>query len=282
MLLIAIFILIIASVILVGTQLTPWALNNLEKLQHKKVNAAEMQLSNMFMQVKREWLIFLYTLTPLVMGLLAFLVSNSLIVTAAAVICGSIFPELIIRNLEAQRKSRFQHQLVDALMLMVSSLKAGLSLLQTVEVVAEEMSPPISEEFGLLLREYRMGVTLEDCFNSLNERIKSEELELIVKAILLAKDTGGDLTKVLARLSVTLRDSRKLKDSIRTLTLQGRMQGVIMSALPFLFILWVISFNREYFSIMFSTDIGRMLMVIALVLQVLGVILIRRFSFIRV
>ena len=104
----------------------------------------------------------------------------------------------------------------------------------------------------------------------------------MVNSILVARETGGDLTKVFSRLSVTIRDNRKLKDSVKTLTLQGRLQGMIMSVLPILFISWVLTFNRQHFDIMLNSQIGRMLLFAALFLQVAGMILIRKFSTIKV
>ena len=88
--------------------------------------------------------------------------------------------------------------------------------------------------------------------------------------------------KVLSRLTTTIRDNRKLKDSIKTLTLQGRLQGIIMSALPFMFVWWVINFNKKHFDIMFQNDTGRMLLIAAVVLQIIGMFLIRKFSIIKI
>ena len=150
--------------------------------------------------------------------------------------------------------------------------------MQAIELVVEEAHPPFSQEFGLVLRENKIGVPLEDSLKHLHERMRLEELDLIINSILVSKETGGDLTKVLARLSVTLRDNRKLKESIKTLTLQGKLQGIIMSFLPFIFVAWVLSFNRNHFDIMLSSETGRVLLITAGVLQVVGMFLIYKFS----
>jgi tight adherence protein B len=167
-------------------------------------------------------------------------------------------------------------------MVLSGCLKAGLSLLQTFEVMVEDMQPPISQEFGWLLKEIKMGVSLEESLKRLNRRMPSEELRLITNAILVAEVTGGDLTKVLSRIIITIRDNRKIKDSIKTLTLQGRIQGIIMSILPFVFIWWVLTFNRNQFDIMLKTEIGRMLLFAASALLVVGIILVQKFSSVKI
>ncbi len=150
--------------------------------------------------------------------------------------------------------------------------------MQAIEVVVQEMPAPFNQEFGLVLRENKIGVPLEESLRHLHERLHFEELDLVINAILVSKETGGDLTKVLAKLSVTMRDNRKLKETIKTLTLQGKLQGIIMSALPFLFIAWVLTFNRNHFDIMLSSETGRVLLLVAAALQVVGMVLINKFS----
>lgn len=150
--------------------------------------------------------------------------------------------------------------------------------MQAIEVVVQEMPAPFNQEFGLVLRENKIGVPLEESLRHLHERLHFEELDLVINAILVSKETGGDLTKVLAKLSVTMRDNRKLKETIKTLTLQGKLQGIIMSALPFLFIAWVLTFNRNHFDIMLSSETGRVLLLVAVALQLAGMVLINKFS----
>jgi tight adherence protein B len=144
------------------------------------------------------------------------------------------------------------------------------------------MPAPISQELGLVVRENRMGIPLEECLKRLNKRMNLEELGLVVNALLVARETGGELPKVFSRLTVTIRDNRKLRENIKTLTLQGRMQGMIMSFLPIAFVGWVVSVNKNHFDIMLQTNMGRMLLIAAVVLQAVGMILIKIFSTIKI
>lgn len=277
-----ILILSFASIYLIAHQIVPLITERLQRIQAKKVSEAEKQLDEMFVHVKREKLFLFYTLSPLVLAGIVLVLFNQLALALIAGAVGLILPALILKLMEQKRRHKFSNQLVDGLMMISSALKGGLSLLQAIEVLVEEMPAPISQEFGLILRENKIGLSLEDSLKRLNERMKLEELGLMINSILVARETGGDLTKVFSRLSTTIRDNHKLKENIRTLTLQGRLQGVIMSVLPFMFISWVLGFNRHHFDIMFNTEQGRTLLLIAVTLQVVGMFLINKFSRIRV
>jgi tight adherence protein B len=167
-------------------------------------------------------------------------------------------------------------------MILSSSLKGGLSLLQSLEVLVDEIPAPMSQEIGLVVRENKMGITLEETLKRLDKRMKMEDLSLVINSVLVARETGGDLTKVFSRLTTTIRDNRKLKDSINTLTLQGKLQGLVMSILPIVFVFWVLNFNKHHFDIMLQSEVGRVLLIAAFILQALGMILIRKFSIIRI
>jgi len=164
------------------------------------------------------------------------------------------------------------------MMIISSSLKAGLSFLQSIEVLCEEMPPPVSQEFGLILSENKLGISMELALKKLRQRIPTEEVNLIVTSILIARESGGNLPLVLSRLTDTIRDNLKLKEKIGTLTLQGRMQGIIMVLLPIGFAYFVYKQNPGHFDVMLQTDIGRKLLGLAIVLQIIGMIMIKKIS----
>lgn len=278
----ALFILVFGAVMLLNVSLIPPLLGKLRQLQSRKVNKTEKQLDSLFIQVNRNRLIFFHTLIPFVLGIVVLFLFNNVFIAFISGAVGFILPTIYIKILEMQRKRNFLNQLVDALMIISSSLKGGLSLIQAIEVLSEEMSAPISQEFGVILRENKMGVTLDESLMHLYQRMKVEELELVINSLLVARETGGDLTKVFSQISTTIRDNRKLKDSIKTLTMQGRLQGIIMSVLPIIFISIILSFNSHHFDSMFQSEVGRMLIILAAVLQIVGIILIQRFSTIRI
>ncbi|MFA5096536.1 MAG: type II secretion system F family protein [Candidatus Omnitrophota bacterium] len=278
--LLSIFILV--SVVLIAISILPLFLNIFESWSKKKEAKVAWQMDQMFYDKSPRVIVQLYFILPVLFGLAGFFIFQSLIMVVAGAVTGLIIPNLMLKMRLARRKRKFNEQLLDAITMLSSCLKGGLSLLQGFEVLVEEMPPPMSQELGLLLKENKMGVPFEESLRRLNKRMEIEELSLVVNALLVARETGGELTKVFSRLTTTIRDNRKLKESIKTLTLQGRMQGAIMSFLPILFVVWVLSVNKRHFDVMLNNDTGRMLLVTAVLLQVVGMFLIRKFSTIKI
>jgi tight adherence protein B len=251
-------------------------------LHEKRQRQVAKDMDKLFSENQSEGVTKFYFILPVIMGVLGFIFSKSFVFAIIGGAVGLAVPALMLKIRFARRKQRFSYQLLDAINLLSSSLKGGLSLLQALEVVVEEMPPPISQELGLVVRENKMGITLEESLNRLYKRLEIEDLRLVINSILVARETGGDLTKVFGRLSVTIRDNRKLQENIKTLTLQGKMQAAIMSVLPFLFVGWVITVNKHHFDIMLKSDTGRGLLILAVLLQLGGMFLIRKFSIIKI
>lgn len=277
-----IFILVFCSAGLFSWELTPVFTKLFWRQYTKKLNKLEKQLEDIFMWEEIKKFSLYFTLSPLVFATLFFLFFRNFLITLVGFVIGFFLPAFVIRILQALRKKKLQTQLLDTIMYLSSSLKGGLSFLQTIEIITEEMPPPISQEFSLVVRQHKMGMGLEESLTRLSRRMQIEELDLLINSILVAREMGGDLIRVLNRLCDTIRDNQKLKQSIATLTLQGKIQGAVMSFLPIVFGMWVFTFNRRHFDIMFSTELGRTLLFICVFLQIMGMLLIRRFSKLRI
>jgi tight adherence protein B len=275
-------ILILCSVILISFSLLPLVVQKLQFWQSKQEEAFAKELDMMFYDKSPKNIVMLYFILPLILGPAGLIFLKSQVFMVLGVVIGLAIPNFILKTRYKMRIRKFNDQLLDAISMLSSCIKGGLSLLQGFEVLVEEMPVPMNQELGLVVRENRMGIPLEECLKRLEKRLGIDELGLVVNALLVARETGGELPKVLSRLTVTIRDNRKLRESIKTLTLQGRMQGAIMSLLPFAFVAWVVSVNKHHFDIMLESDIGRMLLIIAVILQACGMILIKMFSTINV
>ncbi len=275
-------ILILCSIILLSISALPWVVQKLQSWQQKKEEVMGKELDKMFYDKNPKNIVMLYFILPLAFGATGLLVLNSPPLMILGALAGVVIPNIILKLRYQARIRKFSDQLLDSINMLSSCIKGGLSLLQGIEVLVEEMPAPMSQELGLVVRENRMGIPLEECLKRLAKRMEIEELGLVVNALLVARETGGELPKVFSRLTVTIRDNRKLKENIKTLTLQGRMQGVIMSFLPIAFVAWVVSVNKHHFDIMFESDIGRTLLIIAVILQAGGMILIKIFSTINI
>ncbi len=279
---ILILLLMFGSVSLLAYQCIPYFLRRYSAEQEKRTDKAGSQLDSMFIFTERKRLVRLFTITPLSLGLLGLIIARNPLGAVIGVVLGLISPPIIIRNMAINRRYKFSSQLVDALMLLVGSLKAGMSLNQAFEVLVEEMPVPISDEFALVVRENKMGVDLGDCLAHLKQRMPVEDLDLINTAIGIVRDTGGDLTEVLESLVFTIREKKKLSDRVRALTVQGRLQGYIMMVLPIAFTIFIYFVNPGNFQIMLEDKLGQMLLVWAVISEGIGIILIKKLSKVEV
>jgi len=246
--------------------------------QQGKVAKATKALDDIFVEVKPTWLKVSYGLGPLIMGFGVFVLTQRMLFALLGAVLGVVLPDLWVRQTQAIRKRRFQAQLVDALFILSSSLKAGLSLTQAFEVLEQEMPPPASQEFGLVIKAHRLGRSFEEALQGLNERMACEELNLITTAILIARETGGDVTAILGQLIMTIRERKKLNDKVMTLTLQGRLQAYIMSVLPVLFAAFVRAFNPRYFDAFLGDPTGMALLAVAGALWAIGMVSLLKLS----
>ena len=185
-------------------------------------------------------------------------------------VVGIILPRMYANSLISSKKSKFNDQLINAIMIMSSSFRGGLSLVQAIEAVVEEMPEPIKSEFGVVLGENKMGVTLDDGLNRLYKRMPSIELQQIITSILLARETGGNLPVIFSRIVMTIRERKKTEQNLKTLTIQGKIQAVVMSLLPIFFVIGVSANNPKFFDIMLNSDQGRNMLMIAAALWVVG------------
>ena len=196
---IIIALIIIASASLLSLALFPPVFEKLQQWQVKKEKSVEKKMDQMFYYDKSpKDIVRLYFILPPVFALAGFIITQSLIAAAVGAFLGLFLPTFILRMRDLQRRSKFNNQLLDTIMILSSSLKGGLSLLQALEVVQEEMPSPMAQEVGLVVRENKMGISLEESLRHLDARMTLDELSLIINSILVARETGGDLTKVLA------------------------------------------------------------------------------------
>ncbi|HOK04635.1 MAG TPA: type II secretion system F family protein [Victivallales bacterium] len=201
----------------------------------------------------------------LCVGIIAFIISFPL-------------PKIYIRHLKKQRLFKFNEQLEDALNSMSSALKAGFSINQAIEVIAEENIKPISIEFRLLVQELRLGVPLEKALDNMVKRLNSDDFELVATAILTARQTGGELTVVFERLAAVIRERMRIASRLRALTAQGRLQAYIVGALPYLLMIVMNYINPDMMSGFFNSYIGIGVIVLASVLVFAGFMTIKKIT----
>lgn len=275
-------ILVFGSISLLFQVLFPILFKPYETLQKKKAERAASNLEEMFIWVAHKRLILIFSLSPIILGIVFFILFGQGIMILGGIILGFVLPSITIKVMERSRKNKFAVQLLDALVSLSQSLKAGLSFLQALEVLIEEMPSPISQEFGIIVKENKMGKSLEESFERLNKRMNLEDLNLITTAILVARETGGNLTEVFSHLADSIRQKNKIAQQVKTLTTQARWQGVIMSALPVVFAIVVFRMNPNFFNIMLESKIGKLLLLWCVISEIIGAFMLNRLSRIRV
>jgi tight adherence protein B len=223
----------------------------------------------------------LFVIAPLILGggfFLLFPEDIRLFGVFFGVIIGLVFPGMYVQALTNRIKNQFNNQLIDALMIMSSSFRGGLSLVQALEAVVDEMPDPINKEFGIVLGENKMGVSLEEALNHLYNRMKSPALQQMITAILLARETGGNLPIIFTRIVNNIRESKKIQQNLDTLTIQGKIQGIVMSILPVAFAFLLYTSNRQIFDGMLRSELGRTLLIYAVISETIGAFMIWKIS----
>ncbi len=171
-------------------------------------------------------------MVALVTTTLASLISHSFLVGCIFGLASMYFPRWYVRNRERKRVIAFNNQLADTIGIMANSLRSGYSLLQAMELVARETPPPMGEEFGRVVREVGLGLAPEKALENLVRRINSDDLDLMVTAIKVQHEVGGNLSRILDTIGNTIRERVRIKGEIKVLTAQQSMAGYIIAGLP--------------------------------------------------
>ena len=179
-----------------------------------------------------------------------FLGSNSILLALAGAVLGAFLPRMYVKNQQSRRLIKFNDQLADMLNLMVNGLRAGYSTLQAMEAVSKELPSPISDEFRRVVQEIQLGVTTEKALDNLLRRIPSDDLDLVITAMNVQREVGGNLAEILETISFTIRDRVKLKGEIRVMTSQQMYTGKFLSLLPIIVVLLLYVLNKSYIMVL--------------------------------
>ena len=221
-----------------------------------------------------------YLLVRWLIGLaLLLLVSQgakSVPIGLVAGIGGYFLPALYVRWRIAKRVREFDDQLVDALTLIANALKSGYSFLQGMEAIAREMPAPIGVEFEQALREIRVGGSVEEALMSISERVRSTDFEMVVTAMVIQRQVGGNLTEILIGIAYTVRERHRILREVRVLTSQERMSGYVIAGLPVFLVVMLSVVSPGYISGMWLDPLGKIILGASLVMAVLGLLVIRK------
>ena len=221
-------------------------------------------------------LLLLCAMFAVIAFLIGALVIRMNLVGLVAAVCAAPLPVFFVRWKRTQRLLKFEEQFPEALDLLARSLRAGHALTTGISLVAEEMPDPIGPEFKLLYDRQNYGMPFPDALRDFGERIPVLDAKFFVTAVLIQRESGGNLSEVLTNLSGVIRERFRVKRQVRVLSAHGRITGWILSGLPpALGFMFLIS-SEEHMQTLFEDPLGRQMIAVAIVLQILGTLIIRK------
>ena len=257
-------------------------LKNLSKfIPFKKFNLMgskklEMELVKADMPITVEELLVIKYIASTATAALTYLILRNDALTLMLYFVVWNLPRFIISKRKKARLKEFDSQLNEGIMIISNALKAGYSFLQAVAAVAEETKDPFSKEFKKLFKEMSLGIPEEDALRNMLLRMPSGDLKLIINAILIQKDIGGNLSEILDNIGETIRERQKIQEELKTLTAQGRLSGIIVMLIPIILALTIYLFNKEYILLLFNNPLGIAMVSMAILSQIFGLIIIRK------
>ena len=223
-------------------------------------------------------------ISTLVMSFSAEKVSLQTLIIVSLVVACLLFPipRFILRYLKIRRLNKFSTQLEDALNMIAGALKAGFSINQALEEVADQDIHPLSVEFRLLTQEIRLGVSLEQALDNMSRRMESDDFELVAVAISTARKTGGELTGTLSRVAGLIRERVRISQKVRALTAMGRLQAIMIGLMPYLLLLGMYHVSPHLIRSFFSTPVGVIALIVVTLMDIAGFLWIRKITKIEV
>lgn len=205
-----------------------------------------------------------------------------LIFVAMGVFVSIRMPEAVLDSLKKARGRKINAQLMDALILLSNSLRSGMDIVQGFEKVSTEMRPPISDEFGLVIKNYQLGTPFEKALDGLNDRVDSRMLSYTIKAIVIQRQVGGNLTVIFSRLVENIREESKLEEKLQAMTAQQKIQSVVVGIMPFLMLGVMFVFRPDDMIAFYSTPLGLGIFFVCVIWISIGMKVIKKLGEVKV
>ena len=245
-------------------------------------STASSNMADMFMFIDPNRLFTINIIAIVVLPLLTWLISRDLPATLGVMGMVILLPAYLYRSMRKKRLKRFEVQLPDALAMVSGAMRAGASLNIALEGLVNEQPPPISQEFELFLKEQRLGVDFEASMKSMETRNPIPDFSMLVTALRINREVGGNLAETMESLADTLRRKAMMEGKIESLTAQGKLQGIVMTGLPILLGILLNFMEPEAMSKLWTTPIGWALCVVIVIMLSMGYFLIRKITSIDV
>ena len=246
------------------------------RYHRKNTEHVQTQLTQLFLfnDVRKLFVLYLTALIGVPLSL--FMVGVGLPFIVAIVFALLCFPRIVFAILKGRRAKAISHALPDAMTQIASGMRAGSTFPVALQALVGEDATPLTEELSLMLREHRLGARMEDALDNLAERVQSEEIDLVVSAVLIAQDVGGNLAEILQQLATGIRRKLEMEGKISALTSQGMMQGYVVSALPFALLAALCLLEPEATLPVFNTLLGWIALALMVFMQTIGAFMIKK------
>ena len=245
-------------------------------INKKYVDRLEDRLAMAGVALRAEEFIALWIIAVTGPPCLVMFFSINWIVAAGFFIIGSVVPPMWVFSIMKKRREVFARQLPDALAMMCNSLQTGFSLQIALLSVGEEMAEPISTEFARLAREMQLGINIDEGMYRMVERTKNDDLALIAITVSIQRQIGGNLSEILDSISKTINARIALANEVKLLTTTGRTSGLLIGALPAVILIALMILNPEYVEMFFQTLQGRLMLIIAGIMEIIGFIVVNK------
>ena len=247
----------------------------LEQYEERYATKGTATLENMFFFVSTKQIVALTLAVASILFVLGLVISGIIGAIVFATV-GFFTPFVGIRYLKKRRIAKFNRQLVDALAQMSAAFKAGLTLPQAAENIAQEIGPPLGQEFGLLVKEIKLGIPMEEALTNMAVRVGSDDLDLVVTSTNIARQLGGNMAEMFDIISATIRERFRLEGRINALTSQGRMQGWVVSLMPLVVGIVYYYMRPDLMKPMLAATFGKVVILVILLMETVGMFWIQR------
>lgn len=247
-----------------------------EEYKKKYVSQAVDDFESMFIYISPNQLFFLNIAITAIFLILAVMLFDTWTFRFIFSFIGFFAPGYLIKHVKKKRLEKFNKQLVEALIQMANAFKAGLSFPQAMQNIAEEGVPPLSLEFDLALKEIKLGVAIEESLINMTKRVSSEDLDLVVISTNIARQMGGNMSEMYDTISTTIRERFRLKGKIDSLVSQGKLQGIVVGAMPILLGFVLSKMRPDLMDPMMESWFGVFLVIGIVILEFLGALIIRK------
>lgn len=249
-------------------------------LTHQIVNQATQKISNQLSHISiagiiKKYISF-YIIFSIFIAISLFIFSTNIIIIFLVISSLLILPFFVIKLIQKRRLALFEKQLPDAIDLMAGALKSGGSLTNALAMIAEEFPKPLSDEIGLIIREQKLGVNIDTSLQNFSQRMPYDSVILTVSAIRVSVQTGGELSDALKNIAITLRSIEQAEGKIKALTAQGKMQAWVVGLMPVLLIIALNKMEPAAMSQLWTTTVGYIALAVIVILEILGIIFIRK------